>query len=80
MAEIDWKCAGCGKQSPDRRRSCGCPTNVVISDGGGSAWKIDMIAGKSLAEWREFARRDDCLDRMVPSDLRQLLSKIPDTR
>lgn len=28
---------------------------------------------KSLDQWREFARRDDCLDCMVPSDLRQLI-------
>ncbi|MEO1564136.1 MAG: hypothetical protein AAFR98_11930 [Pseudomonadota bacterium] len=29
---------------------------------------------KTIQEWREFARRDDCLDRMVPSDLRAILS------
>lgn len=27
---------------------------------------------------KEFAQRDDCLDRMVPSDLRMLLSRIAD--
>ena len=32
-----------------------------------------VIAGRSLAEWQEFARRDDCLDQMVPSDLRQII-------
>lgn len=37
----------------------------------------DVIAGRSLEEWRIFARRDDCLDRMVPSDLRQLIGLIP---
>lgn len=31
------------------------------------------IAGRTQEEWRTFSRRDDCLDRMVPSDLRQLL-------
>ena len=31
---------------------------------------------KTLDEWRVFARRDDCLDRMVPSDLRVILSNI----
>lgn len=36
----------------------------------------DNTAGRSLAEWQEFARRDDCLDRMVPSDLRQLIGRI----
>ncbi|MEM9764156.1 MAG: hypothetical protein AAF968_16885 [Pseudomonadota bacterium] len=39
--------------------------------------KVRVIAGKSLDEWREFARRDDCLGRMVPSDLRQLIGAIP---
>ena len=33
------------------------------------------IAGKTLEEWQEFARRDDCLDKMVPSDLRQLVAE-----
>lgn len=27
----------------------------------------------TLNDWTEFARRDDCLERMVPSDLRQLI-------
>lgn len=35
-----------------------------------------FIAGRSLGEWREFAKRDDCLDLMVPSDLRQLIGAI----
>lgn len=29
---------------------------------------------KTLSGWRQFARRDDCLARMVPSDLRRILS------
>ena len=37
----------------------------------------DKIAGMTLAEWREFARRDDCLNFMVPSDLRQLVAALP---
>ena len=40
--------------------------------------KVRVIAGRSLDDWREFAKRDDCLDRMVPSDLRQILGAIPD--
>ena len=28
----------------------------------------------NIAGWREFARRDDCLDLMTPSDLRQLIA------
>lgn len=30
---------------------------------------------ETLQEWKEFARRDDCLDTMVPSDLRVALAK-----
>lgn len=37
---------------------------------------IGKIAGRTLAEWQEFARRDDCLDRMVPSDLRAILAAL----
>ena len=37
---------------------------------------VRVIAGKTLDEWREFARRDDCLDQMVPSDLRLLVQAI----
>ena len=29
---------------------------------------------KTADQWKDFARRDDCLDRMVPSDLRVILS------
>lgn len=36
----------------------------------------DLIAGRTLAEWRDFARTDYCLDQMVPSDLRALLDTI----
>lgn len=35
-----WKCAGCGCESPDRVRSCECPTNVVTM-GRLAQWKID---------------------------------------
>ncbi len=31
---------------------------------------------KTLDQWREFARRDDCLDRMMPNDLRVILSNL----
>ena len=34
------------------------------------------IAGRTLGEWRELARRDACLDHIVPSDLRTILSNI----
>lgn len=38
--------------------------------------KPETINGMTLEEWRVFARQDDCLDKMVPSDLRELISKI----
>jgi hypothetical protein len=38
--------------------------------------KEHTIAGKTLAEWKQMAKRDDCLERMVPSDLRELLKHI----
>lgn len=38
----------------------------------------DLIAGRTLAEWRDFARTDYCLDQMVPSDLRALLARLED--
>jgi hypothetical protein len=37
---------------------------------------MTTIAGKTVVEWVEFARRDDCLDHMVPSDLRLLVGEI----
>jgi len=37
---------------------------------------LSPIAGRTLDEWTEFARRDDCLEGMVPSDLRQLLAAL----
>ncbi len=35
-----------------------------------------LPGGYSLPTWQQHARRDDCLDRMVPSDLRQFLGLI----
>lgn len=37
----EWRCAGCGKTSPDRRRCCECPTGVVFNNRT-SAWKIEQ--------------------------------------
>jgi len=34
------------------------------------------IAGRTLKEWIEFSRRDDCLANMVPSDLREVLGHV----
>jgi len=37
-----------------------------------------VIAGRSLDDWKQLARQDNCLDLMVPSDLRQILEAIKD--
>jgi hypothetical protein len=37
---------------------------------------VRVIAGRSLDEWKKLARQDNCLDVMVPSDLRQILEAI----
>lgn len=39
---------------------------------------IDMreFEVRTLDDWIEFARRDDCLNHMVPSDLRTILGNI----
>lgn len=40
----------------------------------------DRIAGMTLAEWREFARLDNCLEILTPSELRLLIAAIPEPR
>lgn len=35
-----------------------------------------ILAGRTVEEWFEFAKRDDCLDQMVPSDLRAIISAL----
>jgi hypothetical protein len=40
MTDIEWKCSGCGILSPNKVRSCDCPTNVVFS-GNLHEWKVD---------------------------------------
>lgn len=38
----DWACVMCGAASPDRLRSCSCPTGVLFSKAGKTtAWKAD---------------------------------------
>jgi chromosome segregation ATPase len=44
-----WQCAGCGVASPDRYRSCDCPTNVVVR-AKEQAWKIDRISKDADAD------------------------------
>lgn len=35
-----------------------------------------QIADRTLAQWESHARRDDCFDSMVPSDLRRFVGEI----
>lgn len=44
MTDEDWKCCGCGKVSPDRERTCECPTEVVFRNGK-TEWKRRPGAG-----------------------------------
>jgi hypothetical protein len=38
--------------------------------------EVREVAGRTIDQWREFARRDDCLDQMVPSDLRAIVNAL----
>lgn len=40
----------------------------------------DLIAGRTLEEWQELARRDDVFDIIVPSDLRCLVKEAIELR
>lgn len=42
MSESEWTCAGCGVASPNKMRTCDCPTNVVVSLARKRAWKQDV--------------------------------------
>ena len=35
-----------------------------------------MISSEQLQEWIKVSRRDDCFDRLVPSDVRLMLGEI----
>lgn len=52
------------------------PDDSTINTNPQETRKIRKVAGRSLVWWRSFARRDDCLECMVPSDLRQLVAEI----
>ena len=41
--------------------------------------QAQKIAGRTLSEWKEFTKTDQCLDQMVPSDLREILGAIERT-
>lgn len=49
-----WRCVGCGAASPNRLRSCECPTAVVRGPHGLTDWKIepyDNAASEQVARW-----------------------------
>lgn len=50
--------------------------NIAIYLGAAFKEGAPTIAGRTITEWREFAKRDDCLDRMTPSDLRAILNAV----
>lgn len=39
-------------------------------------YEVPKIAGRTKEEWLDFAKRDDCLEQMSSSDLRQLIEAI----
>jgi hypothetical protein len=46
----EWKCSGCGIESPDQRRSCDCITNVVFKTGNRHAWKLNAPEVEAIAQ------------------------------
>ena len=56
MDNRQWKCAGCGKDAPNRVRSCDCPTRVVVhsTDVGKNEWSIDRAEFVTIeySNWR----------------------------
>lgn len=50
--QTEWRCAGCGCLSINRKRSCSCPTSIVRR-GNESAWKLTEGDDGSarVAEW-----------------------------
>lgn len=50
MTTEQWKCSGCGIESPNQRRSCDCATNVVFKTGSRHAWKLDNAVVEAIAQ------------------------------
>ena len=36
----------------------------------------ELVAGRTLEQWWEHSKKDNCFDSMVPSDLRAILNKV----
>lgn len=50
MTTEEWKCSGCGVDSPDQLRSCDCATNVLFKPGNQHTWKLDRAAVRAIAQ------------------------------
>lgn len=50
MSDEEWKCSGCGAESPNQLRSCDCVTNVLYKRGNRHAWKIDAAEVQAIAQ------------------------------
>lgn len=46
----EWKCSGCGIESPNQLRSCNCVTNVLFKTGNRHAWKLDSADVEAIAK------------------------------
>lgn len=74
--EYWFKCTYCGATDWFAYYSQPKTRQYSLRDCTNESPKEPTVAGRTLAEWKEFARQDDCLNQMVPSDLRQLLTHI----
>lgn len=46
----EWRCSGCGVESPNQLRSCDCATNVVFKTGNKHAWKLDGAEVEAITQ------------------------------
>lgn len=67
MSEYEWTCAGCGKPSPNKERTCDCPTNVVCWDRK-REWKRDVDQADALSLIDRLISKLN-LDGINPDDL-----------
>src|ERR1700733_5890956 len=52
------------------------PANLITSALPPEPMRPVMISSEQLQEWIKVSRRDDCFDRLVPSDVRLMLGEI----
>jgi len=46
----EWKCSGCGIESPNQLRSCDCITNVLFRSGNRHVWKLDATEVEAISK------------------------------